>query len=142
MLCCSCWSRWLFAAGHSNAVTAPLPLQAPCSDCQGGKGGPQTGIQGSQWCFPEISQPFPDPSQEANMKKKRFFLPNPTVDSQSNSHCFRNPYPICHRNRRAVNHHVQPHGFQLRPPALHGQILSQEKQSKCRNSYTRQLKML
>lgn len=37
-------------AGHigclqldTAAVTVPLPLEAPCSDCKGGKGGPQTG---------------------------------------------------------------------------------------------------
>lgn len=94
-------------------------------------------IQDSQWCFPELSQPLLDPSQEANSWKKGFSLPNLPVDSQNSSHCFENPHPISHGNRRAVNHHVQSHGFQLHPPALTRFPFESGKQRKCRNSYPR-----
>lgn len=60
----------------------------------------------------------PPKRQTDEKKKKRFFLLNPTVDSQSSSHCFGNPYPISHRNRRAVNHHVQSPWLPAAPSSL------------------------
>ena len=43
--------------------------------------------------------------------KKGFSLPNRAVGFQSSSHRFVNPYLISWGNGRAVNRHVQSHGF-------------------------------